>query len=183
MNSISSIKGCPIREYSARPVSCHVTESFRRYPPPFIASRCLDIQSKPFFVWRISQKSEKITGGDKRTRTAYICCARAALYQMSYTPCLFSCRKRLNLFEIEDFIPKAKKSSMPMNQQAHDMNLICRKQIKEEDFIIAPSYYTTMNLPKAKSYAEGRFIHRRHRNLQFQRNRNLMKLLLYKNKY
>ena len=27
-----------------------------------------------------------ITGGDKRTRTADICLARAALYQLSYTP-------------------------------------------------------------------------------------------------
>ena len=27
-----------------------------------------------------------MTGGDKRTRTADICLARAALYQLSYTP-------------------------------------------------------------------------------------------------
>ncbi len=30
----------------------------------------------------------RILGGDKRTRTADICLARAALYQLSYTPFL-----------------------------------------------------------------------------------------------
>ena len=34
-----------------------------------------------------------ITGGDKRTRTADICLARAALYQLSYTPSLVSSTK------------------------------------------------------------------------------------------
>jgi hypothetical protein len=36
---------------------------------------------KKMFFW---QKS--FDGGDKRTRTADICLARAALYQLSYTP-------------------------------------------------------------------------------------------------
>ena len=66
---------------------------------PFIASECQGIQLKPLFAYIIlcfplysfqnlafMLRTRDYNCGDKRTRTADICRAKAALYQLSYTP-------------------------------------------------------------------------------------------------
>jgi hypothetical protein len=45
----------------------------------------------------LKKKHKNKTGGDKRIRTAGICLAKAALYQLSYTPFYF-CRFSFLLF-------------------------------------------------------------------------------------
>ena len=91
--------------YSGISGSLLVSSSPKRFvgSTPFIVSRCLGIHPTPYFIWpycwfmRVFLLVHEpltcfllpgvlITGGDKRTRTADICLARAALYQLSYTP-------------------------------------------------------------------------------------------------
>jgi hypothetical protein len=43
------------------------------------------IRNKVLPIWN---ENNHFIGGDKRIRTADICLAKAALYQLSYTPCL-----------------------------------------------------------------------------------------------
>jgi hypothetical protein len=130
MNSIGSLKGCPIREspdHSLFPAP----RSISLVSTPFFVFGCLGIHHKPFFIWPFIfllglESLEKLLvnqvwfwfgsrnrifflslkkwekkhfgGGDKRTRTADICLAKAALYQLSYTP--FGCFPSLRILRI-----------------------------------------------------------------------------------
>ena len=83
MYSISSSWSCLIR----RPPDQSLLPAPRRLSQvatSFIASECQGIPHKPLISW-IKQKLV-IFCGDKRTRTADICRAKATLYQLSYTP-------------------------------------------------------------------------------------------------
>ena len=83
MYSISSSWSCLIR----RPPDQSLLPANRRLSQvatSFIVSECQGIPHKPLISW-IKQKLV-IFCGDKRTRTADICRAKATLYQLSYTP-------------------------------------------------------------------------------------------------
>ncbi len=80
MNSIKSIKGCPIRESPDQSLF-PAPRSVSSVTTPFIVSRCLGIHHKPLIHFDLFHAD-----GGKRTRTADICLAKAALYQLSYTP-------------------------------------------------------------------------------------------------
>ena len=98
MYSISSSWSCLIR----RPPDQSLLPAPRRISQvatSFIASECQGIQLKPLFAYIIlcfplysfqnlafMLRTRDYNCGDKRTRTADICRAKAALYQLSYTP-------------------------------------------------------------------------------------------------
>ena len=94
MNSKRSLLGCPIRESSGQSV-IPALRSVSSVSTPFIVFGCLGIHHKPFFFRELKsivrsrfypQHKSSIHCGGKRTRTADICLAKAALYQLSYTP-------------------------------------------------------------------------------------------------
>ena len=73
--------GYPIRESLDQNLLL-APQSISVVTPPVIASKCQLIQHKPYFICPTSYQ----IFGDKRTRTADNCLAKAKLYQLSYIP-------------------------------------------------------------------------------------------------